>query len=154
MGTAIADNARDYFGIGTCQSGGTLSGLSGGRYHGRAFDLLKLPEIRSSHARLTAGQYPWVRLLDGPSDENRLFTKDAQSLVVFSSCKPQWCADARLYGAIDPKSKSYGFVVTEDRRERVFGHISPLGREGIACAREMDGEVAKRTSEQTLKQVK
>lgn len=139
--------AGDFDSTGPCADGGAITYVATGPYKGRAFDLLALQAMRSEHLQLTAAEAPWIKNLDGPSDNNQLYRRDPAEVLIFSSCQPRNCNKASLSGVLDLRAGYYGLLVTENGVDREIGRISNNARAALKCVHEIGRKVSRRTSE-------
>ena len=138
--------AGDFEAVGRCHAGGTMEIAARAPYKGRAFDIAKLPQLHAKQAAIAGAEAPWLREFAGPSLENRIFSKGGAQVLVFLGCKPHDCDAQYAFGALDLQSQAYALRVTEHGKIRELGVFSPIAREAASCAKEIDDDVAKRTT--------
>ena len=96
-------------------------------------------DFRTAHAAATAKEGRWLRVLDGPASDNRLYTDPAGNrIVVFNTCLPHRCGEFQAMGAYHLATKIYGLEVVERGQHRTLGTLPPAAQRALACARHYD----------------
>lgn len=151
--TSAIGLANEFQGVCTCPAGGTMSIVTAGPYKGRAFDLKKIETFRPTFSDLIGNPEHWTATFVGPAEENRKYVSAKGAVVVFFTCEARNCAAAEMYGVIDERNGAIGVRVTEKGKATVKGALTEVGNAAIACAKELDQQVAKR-AEESLKRGK
>jgi hypothetical protein len=139
--------------VGPCAEGGTLS-YPPAPYTGTAHLLLKADAtLAARHEALTNRRPSWLRQLDGPSTDNRLFTApNGDRAIVLRACKSRDCAANTAYGSYALRSSEYALEIRAPGEPKALGSASPTLAAAIACARAHDDRVRGRVLEEVKKQ--
>ena len=123
-------------------------------YTGTAHLLLKADAtLAARHEALTNRRPSWLRQLDGPSTDNRLFTaSNGDRAIVLRACKSRDCAANSAYGSYALRSSEYALEIRAPGEPTALGSASPTLAAAIACARAHDDRVRGRVLEEVKKQ--
>jgi hypothetical protein len=83
------------------------------QYEVYPWEILSVPRFKKSYRMIIGSKLgeKWLKLLDGPSNPNKLLATRDGKLVVVKSCKPHWCDTHLIVILYDPvTNQSWGYL--------------------------------------------
>lgn len=97
------------------------------KYEVYPWEILKLPDFSKSYRAILGLRVKerWIRLLDGPSQTNKLIAAQSGKFVVIKSCKQHSCGTDNIVILFNPSNKMCWALLKEDEEDE---QISWLGK--------------------------